>query len=134
MNFVRRLKNQCILPGGGILVEFDIILVDEEVLLFISIGFAVDVDDNGLLGGVGAGARGSDETTTDGTDGGSGAGDLGAGPFIFSVNCTGNIRVAGIGVNRVVDSVVTGIVFVGIVVIFVVVVVDVGAFVHDVGI
>jgi len=47
---------------------------------------------------------------------GSGAGDRGIDILLFSVNCTGNMRLIGTSVDRDIDSVVTGEVVVVIVV------------------
>jgi hypothetical protein len=75
------------------------------VALLVSIVFIVD---DMLVGG-----RGGDTMDdTEGGGGGGGAGDRGVDSLLFSVNCTGNTRVVGIGVSRFTDSVITGVVFV----------------------
>jgi len=100
-----------IISEGGILSEFDAIFVEWVAPLFVSIVLIV-IDDT------------LDEGDDDAVDSGCG-GDRGVDILLFSVNCTGNMRLIGTDVGRDIDSVVTG----GVVVV-IIVTVDVEKLVH----
>ena len=105
------------LPGGGILVGLAVIVLTESVVLLIpSKGF--DIVDGVEVAG---------DNPIDW--GGGGGGDLGDTILLFSVNCTGKIRLMATGVIGVTESVVVVVRLV----ILVVVKVDVGEFIHGVG-